>query len=172
MCQPLGEGAVIGENQQAGGVAVQTAYREDSLPDFLADNIQYRHAALRVAGRADGVFGFVEEKVDRGFFLLHFSATKGDFVARQDEGAWLFDDLSIDGHQAIADIFIGLAARAQSGLCQVFVDANPGWLAFRVGLLFHEDQGRENPTFSGRQSVQGIDNGLAHTFKSRVLRKG
>ncbi len=37
MCKPLGECAVIGEHQQAGGVPVETAYWEDPLTDFLAD---------------------------------------------------------------------------------------------------------------------------------------
>ncbi len=62
--QFLGKVAIVGEEEHAGGVAVEAANREDALGGGGADKIEYRAATLRIVGSRNIVFWFVEKDVD------------------------------------------------------------------------------------------------------------
>ncbi len=109
MCELRGKVAVVGEKKHAGGVAVEAAYRVDTLGACTLDEIHHRHAAVGVVARCHAVFRFVEQDIALAFGCNHLLIVFYYIVVR-DLCAELCHYLAVDLYQTLLDIFIGLAA--------------------------------------------------------------
>ncbi len=62
--QPMGQNAVIGQEQQAGGLKIQAAYWKD--PDIPGYQIDHARPSLRIPHGADVADGFVQHQIGQG----------------------------------------------------------------------------------------------------------
>ena len=118
----LGEVAVVGEEQDAGGITVEAADGENAFGSGGADEIKNGPAALGVVGSGDIVFWFVKEDIDEvggegDFFVADF-----DGVGGVNFGAGFGNELAIDSDFALADELGGVAAGADAAMRDVFVE--------------------------------------------------
>ena len=123
VCELRGEVAVVGEQQHAGGVAVETSDGVDALGACTLDEVHDRGAVLRILARGDAVLGLVEQDVALAL-QCHHLVVVFDHIVVGDLGAELGDYLAVDLDQALLDKFVGLAARAYAGVAHEFVETD------------------------------------------------
>ena len=122
MCELGSEIAVVGEEQHACCVAVETPHGVDALIACTFHEVEHCGAAIGVVAGGHAVFWLVEQHIAfalEGYDLLVVFHNIGvcDF------GSEFGYDLSVDLHQSLLDEFVGFAARAYAGVAHVFVEA-------------------------------------------------
>ena len=118
----LGQVAVVGEEQDAGGVAVEAADGEDAFGCCGADEVKYGAAALGVVSGRDIVFRFVKKDIDEVIRDRDFFVVDLDGVGGMDFCSGFGDECAVDGDFTLADEFGGVAAGADAAVGDVFVE--------------------------------------------------
>ncbi len=133
VCQLGGQVAVVGEQQHAGGVAVQASHGIDALGAGVAHQVKHGGTAVGIVARGDAVLGFVQKYVafalGRNYLVVVFH-----HVVALDLGAEFGHDLTVHLDLACGDVFVGLAARAQACVGHIFVQTD---LRVRIDVLQH-----------------------------------
>ena len=131
-----GHFAVVGQEEDTRGVAVEAADGIDALHAGIAHEVHHSLAVLRIFARGDIALRFVEENVD---FLLSLDllVVEEHHVAAQDFVAQFGDDFAVDGHDTGSNVFVGIAAGAHTSVGQKLVQADG--LVGVVSLLFIVD---------------------------------
>lgn len=119
----LGEVAVVGEQKQTGGVAVETTDGVNPFGAGILHQVHYRLAFLGVVEGGYAVLGLVEQDIDELFGVDEFAA-ETHFVARLNLGTQFGNDFAVDGHDASLNVGIGFAARADARVGDVLVEAD------------------------------------------------
>ena len=137
----LGHIAIVGKQEDARGVAVETANRVDALVARARHNVHYGATPLRIIGGGDGVFWLIEKHV---YLLLRLEllTVVDDLSIGRDGDTHLGDDLPVYGYLAGLDEFIGLAPAAHAAHGNEAVEAQKSrhllhfWVsAIGIGLL-------------------------------------
>jgi hypothetical protein len=121
VCQPEGEVAVVGEQEQAGGVGIEPPHRVDAQPLLRESRArqqgQHGGPALRVFHGRDDAQRLVQRDVDELLYLPTLGARLEGLAIyryRVHRGvgahAHLFDHLAVDGHAARRYQLLGGAA--------------------------------------------------------------
>ena len=135
----LREFAVVGQEQHARGGLVETSHRIDALrAEALGDEVHHGPVGVRIGQRGDEAFGLVHHEID---FLLAFDAgpVEPDVVfGRIDLRAQFGDSFSVDGNLAGFDERVGVTARADAGIGDVFVETDESVAG--GSFLFHRKQ--------------------------------
>lgn len=121
MHEPVGEAPVVGEDEEAYGILVETSDGEHAFRDV--DDVHDAGIALRDAGRNDAT-GLVHLVIDE--FLDFADGLVPDFDL-VDSGYDRHADgrhLAVDLHEAAGDEFLGLTAGRYSGTGKVFLKAD------------------------------------------------
>lgn len=130
----VGDVAVVGQEEQPLGVAVEAADRVDPLADI--DQVHHRPPLALVARGGDVAARLVEEEVAGSLGAQQVAVDPDLGGAGIDLGPELGDDLAVDVDAARPDQFLrpaagGNAARGEDSL-QAFAsvdrDFSPGWL--------------------------------------------
>ena len=141
MRQALGHLAVVGEEEDTGGVLVKPADGEYAYRG-LAEQVHHGLLRMRVAGGGDIAAGLVHDHID--FFLsLETLAVEADVVGEDiDLGAEFGDDFAVDGDAAGLDQTVGFPAGADARIGDVFVEAD-NLLHGRLDVIVVGDGGVE-----------------------------
>ena len=118
-----GQIAIVGEQQHAGGIAVEASDGIYSLVACAFHEIHHGHATVGVVGCGDAIFGLVEKNVCLAFESYYL------FIVFHDVGmrylcAELGHNFAVDFYKALLDEFVGFAARAYSGICHELVETD------------------------------------------------
>ncbi len=109
MGELAGQLTVVGKQQHTGGVAVETAHGIDALGAGTLNDVHHGLTLLRVIARRDAVLGFIEQDIH--LLLNRYRLTlELHLVGALHLGAEFGHHLAVDGHLALCDIVIGLAA--------------------------------------------------------------
>ena len=111
MREPVGELAVVRQEQHAGRVGVEAADRDD--PGLVADEADDGRAAARVARRRHDACRLVQQHVDE-LLQPEPAAVELDAVARLDERVQR-SRLAVDGDPARLDQLVGAAPGRDTG---------------------------------------------------------
>jgi hypothetical protein len=103
--EPVGELAVVGQEDQAGTHLVKPANRVHALGDF-GQKIDHPGAARRVLVGRDVAFGLVNGEVDQAFEPDRLAVHRDLGLGGQDPGSQLAHDLSVDRDAALQDQFL------------------------------------------------------------------
>lgn len=107
MHEPVGESAVVGENEQASCILVEPADREDPLRNF--DDVENAYVVFGYAGRDDSA-GFVDLIIDELFGLTDGFVAHLDDVDPRRYGHAEFGNLAINGNETPEDELFGFSA--------------------------------------------------------------
>jgi hypothetical protein len=116
---PVGDVAVVGQQQQTLGVAIEAAHWVDALRDL--DDVHHRAAVPLVLGRRDVTARFVEDQVPRTLRPEELAVDSDLGTRRVGLGAELRHDLAVDGdssgsNQRLCRSARGDAARGENAL--------------------------------------------------------
>ena len=117
------EVAVVGEQEDAGGVAVESSHGVDALVTGSLDNIHDGQTAVGVIAGGDAVLGLVEKDVALSF-QCHYLVIILDGVVVGNLGAEFCNDLTVDLYEALLDKLVGFAARADTGIGHKLVETD------------------------------------------------
>ena len=132
----VGEFAVIGQEQEAHALLVETAHRVDALGD-LGQEVDDAGFARGVVVRRDIAFRLVDREVDQPLALNSLAIDIDARLVGIDTGSEFADDLSVDRHAPLGDQFFASPARADSGVRQDFLEPFRSlFRGFRRGLPF------------------------------------
>ncbi len=134
MCEFAGEVAVVGEQEYAGGVTVETANGIDAFLASVLDEVEHGGTAVGVVGGGDAVFRLVEEYVAFTLRCYHFAVVFDNVGGGFYLYAEFFDSFAIDGDESLCDKFVGLSTRADAGVGHIFVESY-----FCIGVDIVED---------------------------------
>lgn len=104
-----GEVAVVGEQKDAGGVAVETAYGIDAFVAGSFHEVHNSEAAVGVVGSGDAVLWFVEKDVAFAFECHNFVIVFYNVAVRNFSSEFGYN-LTVYFYEALLDEFIGFAA--------------------------------------------------------------
>ena len=114
MGQPVGQVAVVGQQQEAFAVGVEAADREHSR--VRGDHVDDRRAAVGVSRSGDDPGRLVQQVMDEAGLGADRRAVDLDAVGRGVDPAPQFRDLAVDGDPALGDeILTGPAAGHAGG---------------------------------------------------------
>ena len=117
MGQAVDQIAVVGQQQQALGVVVETADRHDART-AAAHEIRDRFAAALILERGDVAARLVQHEVALFLASAERTAVHHDLVAAQIRLVADRRRAAVHGHSAVRDPALRLAARAKAGLRQ------------------------------------------------------
>ncbi len=121
MREELGEVAVIGEDQRALCIPVETADRMHRHAKF-GDEIHHRARGMGIGARGDVAGRLVEEEVDAAVREGHRAPVYRDRLPlRVDLHPHLGDRLAVDGDVPGSDELLGLPSRSDAGGGENFV---------------------------------------------------
>ena len=123
MGELAGELAVVGEEEESGGVAVETADRIDTFAAGAVDKHHDGLAFLRVVDGGDITFRLVHQEVTFGFGAEGLTAV-GDDVAGLHLIAHLGDNLTVDLDASSLNELVGFTTAANSSVGDIFVEAD------------------------------------------------
>jgi hypothetical protein len=135
MREHVGEFAVVGEDEQPGGLRIETADIEQPLLELRDVALQVRAPALVLQGTHDAD-RLVEHEVAARGVELDGGAVNGDAVGRHDPSAEFRHDLAVDLDPACRDEVLGDAARRdargghellQTDALRLFAEARSVW---------------------------------------------
>src|SRR5665648_69518 len=122
--EPLGETAVVGQQQQSLGVGVQAPDVEEPLL-AVADEVSYARTTEIVTHRRDHTQGLVEGKVDARLVKLNPGPIDVDRLGVGiDPHTQLADDMPVDLDAACADEVLARSTTADTGRCQELLQAH------------------------------------------------
>mgnify|MGYP004687006411 FL=1 len=123
MCQLRGQLAIVGEQEHARGVAVETANGIDALRASVLHEIHHGLALLRIVRRGYIILGLIEQDID--FFLYrHWILVEQHLIGTFHLRAELGDDLAIHLHGSRCDELVCLTTRAHAGIGKILVQAD------------------------------------------------
>ena len=123
VCELRGKIAVVREEQHACGVAVKASNGIDALVAGTFHKVKNSGASVRVVGCRYAILRLVEQ--DIGFALQgHYLLIIFNHVGAGDFCSEFGYNLTVYLNKALTDEFVGLAARAYTGVGHVFVKAN------------------------------------------------
>ncbi len=115
MCQLGGEIAVVGKQKHTRSVAVETTHRVYALGACALHYIHHRQTAVGIIGCGDAILRLVEQ--DIAFALQsHDLVVEFHYIVVAYLCSEFGHDLTVDLNQTFLDKFVGLAARAYSGV--------------------------------------------------------
>jgi quercetin dioxygenase-like cupin family protein len=115
MREPLGEVAVVGQQQQSLGVVVEPSDREHARAD-AGNQVHDGGTSFGVGNRADVAARLVQHEIDPGFGAVQQLAAHPNMVdGGIGAGAQFGDGLAVDGDKPAGNQLFGLAARSNSG---------------------------------------------------------
>ena len=120
--EPVGEVAVVGEEQQALGVGVEPAHGEH--PRLGGHEVDDGRAALRVARGGDDARRLVEQVVDEAGLHPDLGAVDLDDVDLRVDPSPEHGDLAVHPHPAGVDQVLAHPAAAEAGLGQHLLEAD------------------------------------------------
>ena len=162
--EAVGELAVVGEQDQPGGVGVEAPDRVEAAVGL--DEVDDGRAAVGVVRGRDDARGLVED-VDRALVLggADRLAVDRDRVAAVDVARRVADDLAADGHAPVEDQLLGGAARGDPGVGEVLGEphggATIGDAAMDLELLDRTLADAGEPAFRARQAWRWTAGGAA-----------
>jgi len=115
---------VVGQQQQAFGVDVEAPHR-DQPRHAGGQRLEHRRPIQRILVRRHQPHGLVIAEQARGLGLAHHVAVDGDDVAGLDLHAGRIQRTAVDGHPALGDQALDVAARTDAGAGQQLGDALP-----------------------------------------------
>ncbi len=130
----LGHVAIVGEEEDAGGVAVETPYGVDALLACVGYDVHDGSASFGVVGCGDAILGLIEEDVDLLFGFELFAVVLDVGIGRNGY-AHLGHYLSVDLNLAGLDEFVGLTAAAYATHGDEAVEAQGLGHGHHVGVL-------------------------------------
>jgi hypothetical protein len=123
----LGEGAVVGEEEEAFAGVVEAADGIDALGE-RAEKLHDGGAALGIRDGGYVAFGFVEHEVEEALGRLDGFAIDADGVSIGiGLGAEFGDDLAVEGDAARGDDLFGFAAGGDAGGGEDFLETGEHW---------------------------------------------
>ncbi len=112
----LGEGAVVGQDEESFGKIIQAADGVEAQPPILLRNkIKDGFASLGIGGSGDHLHGLVQHEIDMFLSVPERFAVHSDRVTGADAHAG-FGRGAIDADTSLGDEFVRLAAGADAGL--------------------------------------------------------
>ena len=118
----LGEGAVVGQDEESLGKIIQAADGVEAQPaKLLRNKIKDGFASLGIGGSGDHLHGLVQHKIDMLLSVPERLAVHSDSVAGADAHAG-FGRGAIDADTSLGDEFVSLAAGADAGLGNNFIE--------------------------------------------------
>ena len=132
MRQLAGQLAVVGEQQYAGGVAVETSHGIDALGAGVLHNVHHGLALLGIVACGHAVLRLVEQDV---YLLLngHRLVVELHLIGALHLCAQFGHHLSVDGHLTLLDVLISLTTRAYTGIGEILVQTDG---LVRIDVLF------------------------------------
>ena len=115
------QGAVIGQQQQPLAGQIETA-DADHPRQLLAQLVEHRGPALRIAVRRHQPLGLVIAPEPCGIGRVHEFAVHGDEIARRHEGRGMRDRDVVEADLAFHQQTLGVAAAGDPGAGEVFGD--------------------------------------------------
>ena len=134
-----GQVTIVGEQEHASGIAVETTHGIDAL---LAGSLHKVHNGLAAVGiitGGDAILGFVEQDVALLLGGDNLAIIFND-VLRSDLHAEFGHNIAIDLDQTLLDVFVSHAARADAGVGHELVEANLH-VGIDSGLLINDALG-------------------------------
>jgi hypothetical protein len=162
MCQPVCQLAVIGQDQEAGAILVQSADGVNALGDLMQEIDNPRASGGIRIGR-DISLGFVDGKIDRGFESDWLAVNRDTSSIRIDPRAELPDHPTVHSDSALEDQLLATPPGSQAGVGEDFLE--PLGL-FRLGVIRFGVKLRLWPTFMSRGPV--VPAGFACPGRMRV----
>jgi len=132
--KPLGEVAVVGQQQQAGGIPVKSPHRINTFFYFTAQDIEYGFASPFVFCGSNDILGFVDEDIDFPLFGFDGLSFQADLIALMYFHAGFLHQGTIDGNLAFFYEFCGLSPGANATMRNVLIEAH--WPGFLQGICF------------------------------------
>lgn len=112
----LGEGAVVGQDEESFGKIIQAADGVEAQPPILLRNkIKDGFASLGIGGSGDHLHGLVQHEIDMLLSVPERFAVHSDRVVGADAHAG-FGRGAIDADTSLSDEFVRLAAGTDAGL--------------------------------------------------------
>ncbi len=133
MCEFRGEVAVVGEQEHASGVAVESSHGIDSLWTDALDEVHNGLALLRVVACCDAVLRLVEQHIDLLLKVYGFAAEL-DVVGAEHLRAEFRNHFAVDGDCSVLYVFVGFAAAAYASVGKELVKTD-GFVGVDVLLL-------------------------------------
>lgn len=118
----LGEGAVVGEQEQAFAGVIEAADGIDALPE-MAEELHDGGTAFGVGDGGDVAFGFVQQEIDEALRLERFSVDSDCVGGRVGFAAEFGDGFAVDSDAARGDELFGFAAGGKAGSGEDFLKA-------------------------------------------------
>ena len=149
----MGEGAVVGEEEETFAGVVEAADGIDALGE-RAEELHDGGTALGITDGCDVAFGFVEHEVEEALGWLDGFAVDGDGVGVGiGFGAEFGDDLAVECNAAGGDDFFGFAARGDAGGGEDFLEALLHWRGhFTMRFGWVRGKRKDNEARSARRS--------------------
>src|SRR5690606_255828 len=132
--------SVVGKQQEAGGVSIQSPYREDTLLAGVLHEGHHRLALHRIFSSGDEILRLVQQHVDR-FLWIDLFALVDYAVCLLDLESHLSKHSAVDWDRAFGNQFIRFSARAYASIGNVLIQAKQ----FSLFLSFD---------LAGRESVE------------------
>ena len=124
VCHFRGQIAIVGQQQHAGGIAVEPSDGIDAFAAGVFHQVEHRHACLWVVHGGNTVFRFVQQDVN-AFFAAHQLVVEQHLVGGRHYFCTQFGyHFAIHGYHAGGNVFIGFAARTNARICQKFIQAH------------------------------------------------
>ena len=121
--QLLGQVTIVGEQQEACGLLVETTHGEDALRASIFDEFHHGIAFIRIVRSGDIAFRLVEQDIAE-LFAVECLATIYHLILRLHFIAHGGDHLVVHHHATGLDEVVGFTARADATVGQIFVQAD------------------------------------------------
>ena len=115
--------AVVGKQEYACGISIQTSYRINAFRAGILHQIHYGKAFLRIVGRSYAILWLIQYDIDLAFDLYRLVVEEHLVLARNLRTQFRYD-LIVYFHHAGLDKFVGFTTRANSGIRQEFVQTD------------------------------------------------
>ena len=127
--------AVVGQNQNPGGILVQPAHRQHAAMQKRRGNQVHDRLRASVAGGGEHAGRFVKHVVLQGL-VIYGLPCKGDLVPLPHFGGRIAHGCAVDPRQAVPDRAHSLTARSFAALGQVLIqpDGAHGRVPFSPGV--------------------------------------
>ena len=129
---------IVGEEEDAGRVTVQTSHRIDTLSTGVTNDVDHRVTLLGIIRGGYRILRFIEEDIDLSLTTNRL-VMETDIIGRKHFNTQVISGYTIDGDYACLNKIICLTTRANTSVCQVFIKTNRLrriFVLLTIGLLF------------------------------------
>ncbi len=161
MRQTVGQLAVVGEQDQTGGIDVQSP--DGIEPQLAGHKRDDGGPALRIARGADHAGRFVDGVDDQLGLDGHGATIEAQRIRRFDVAGWVEDRLAVNRHAPGADQLLGGAPRGDPGSRQMLGQSHGPATIVRMDMNLLEERLREldQPSYRGGQIWKWAAQGAA-----------